>query len=470
MSLTNREAFQKIIAVQNEEVDMKDSSVFQNDNSFKLKVMSSPAPYSGPATANQDPELLNQTGIDSKYLFTARILDPGMPHEKFLEDPCNESVSPNAAAGSRLYALHTKVRLSQAGEMPQFQPGDIIESEMLAGDLTNLYDLQFCDMIGVKDVFQNQQISKAAACAKLGNLFAGGDGSSGVGGAGFVGNVAGKPLTANDKLVQTTEEPPLITILRNKGYVVYEDGSINTIGVRSENRKADSFDDIIHLIWYKNATWNDIAFQITADPGTKVLTSLKGVYFMQQGTAQLKEGQYVDGWKFGMHGKRNATKTKPARPGYKALTQNGPGYKKITVYRDNNRNDILDWELSGGGTETGGFGINIHKAGPSSQQVSNWSAGCQVFQTHSDYAKAMGIWESTGQKTFTYTLLLWSDISSNTSNAVAYNEDTRGKSWEWVDESAGTWKYLDENSGDWITVTGEAQKTATQIKTYKIGY
>ena len=44
MSLTHREAFHKLIATQNEEVDMKDSSVFQNDNSFKLKGMSSPAP------------------------------------------------------------------------------------------------------------------------------------------------------------------------------------------------------------------------------------------------------------------------------------------------------------------------------------------------------------------------------------------------------------------------------------------
>ena len=343
MSLTNREAFHKLIATQNEEVDMKDSSVFQNDNSFKLKVMSSPAPYSGPATANQDPELLNQTGIDSKYLFTARILDPGMPHEKFLEDPCNESVSPNAAAGSRLYALHTKVRLSQAGEMPQFQPGDIIESEMLAGDLTNLYDLQFCDMTGVKDVFQNQQISKAAACAKLGNLFGGGDGSSGVGGTGFVGNVAGKPLTANDKLVQTTEEPPLITILRNKGYVVYDDGTINSIGVRSSNRVPDKFDDVIHLIWKKGGTWNDVAFQITTDPGAVVLrgkvlsAALDFSYAARKGAAQLKEGQYVDGWKFGDH-----------RGKYKALTQNGPGYKTITVYRDNNLDNVLDWEASAG--------------------------------------------------------------------------------------------------------------------------
>ena len=81
MSLTNREALQTLIATQNEEVDEKDSSVFQNDNSFRIKVMSSPAPYSGPATANQDPELLNQTNIDSKYLFTGRILDPGMSHQ-----------------------------------------------------------------------------------------------------------------------------------------------------------------------------------------------------------------------------------------------------------------------------------------------------------------------------------------------------------------------------------------------------
>ena len=247
MSLTNREAFQRLITTQNEEVDEKDSSVFQNENSFRFKVMSSPAPYSGPATAIQDPEELSKNGIDSKYLFTGRILSPGMAHEKFLEDPCNESVSPDPGAGSRLYALHTKIRLSQAGAMPQFQPGDIIESEMFAGDLTNLYDLQFCDMTNIADVFQNQQISKAGACAKLGNLFGGGGGA-----AGSVAQVSGIPLTASDKLTQTTAEPPLITVLRNKGYIVYKDGVINTIGVRSQNNVADSFDDIMHLIWFKD--------------------------------------------------------------------------------------------------------------------------------------------------------------------------------------------------------------------------
>jgi hypothetical protein len=412
MSLTNREALQTLIATQNEEVDEKDSSVFQNDNSFRFKVMSSPAPYSGPATANQDPELLNQTNIDSKYLFTGRILNPGMPHQKFLEDPCNESVSPDAGAGSRLYALHTKVRFSKAGEMPQFQPGDIIESEMLAGGLTNLYDLQFCDMTGVKDIFQNQQISKAGACAKLGNLFGGG------GAPGFIGNVAGLPLTASDKLAQTAEEPKLITILRNKGYKVYEDGTINSIGVRSSNRVPDSFDDVMHLIWFKDGMWNDIGFQITTDPGLSIInrTAAKE-YLNAKGAAQLKEGQYVDAYIFGKHS---------GKPG---LQQVG----EVTVYRDNNADAVLDWESSGGGEDTGKrFGINIHRSGKNSQQVSTWSAGCQVFQKNSDFEKAWGIWKSTGQTRVTYTLLLWSDLTG-TSNAVVSAERP------WDTENRDSW-------------------------------
>ncbi len=415
MSLTNREAFQKLIATQNEEVDEKDSSVFQNENSFRMKVMSSPAPYSGPATANQDPELLNQTNIDSKYLFTARILDRGMAHEKFLEDPCNESVSPNAGAGSRLYALHTKVRLSHGGQMPQFQPGDIIESEMLAGDTRNLYDLQFCDMSGVKDVFQNQQISKAGACAKLGNLFGTGPGG---GGGGFTGNAAGVPLTASEKLTQTAEEPKLITILKNKGYKTYDDGTINTIGIRSSNRVPDKFDDIMHLIWKKDGMWNDIAFQITADPGLKVLMGkyiskkLDFRYATGKGIAQLKEGQYVDAYKFGPHG------------GYPALQQK----EKVTVYRDiydpaAGGAQVLDWEKSAGGESTGRFGINIHRAAQNriQQSVGAYSAGCQVFQSNADFQKALGIWNSTGQQRVTYTLLLWSDLTG-ADEAVASTE------------------------------------------------
>lgn len=403
MSLTNREAFQRLITTQNEEVDEKDSSVFQNENSFRFKVMSSPAPYSGPATAIQDPEELSKNGIDSKYLFTGRILSPGMAHEKFLEDPCNESVSPDPGAGSRLYALHTKIRLSQAGAMPQFQPGDIIESEMFAGDLTNLYDLQFCDMTNIADVFQNQQISKAGACAKLGNLFGGGGGA-----AGSVAQVSGIPLTASDKLTQTTAEPPLITVLRNKGYIVYKDGVINTIGVRSQNNVADSFDDIMHLIWFKDEMWNDIAFQITTDPGAKVLLGKKindkldFRYAASKGIAQLKEGQYVDAYKFGPHS------------GYPALQQSG----KVTVYRDTNLDNVLDWEGSAR-EDTGRFGINIHKSGNNSKQVGAYSAGCQVFQKSTDFAKAMGLWASTGQKRFTYTLLRWSDLTGSPAVASA---------------------------------------------------
>lgn len=416
MSLTKREAFQSLITTQDEDIDDRDGSVFQNDNSFRIKVLSGPRPYSGPATAISDPETIDKSGIDSKYMFSGRIIDPRMPHHKFLPDPCDEATSPNPAAGTRIYALHTNMRLSKAGQIPQFQPGDIIEGRMQAGDLTNLYDLQFADFDSIKEVFQNQSISKAGACAKLGNIFAAAGAASGAGGTGFVGNVAGIPLTASDKLTQTAAEPKLITILRNKGYQVYEDGSINSIGVRSSNRVPDKFDDVMHLIWLKDGMWNDIAFQITTDPGSLVIRGkvlspdLNFSYAGTKGAAQLKEGQYVDGWKFGSHRKK-----------YKALTQTGPNAKAITVYRDNNLDNVLDWESSGGGAKSGRFGINIHKAGTNSQQVGANSAGCQVFQKSADFAKAMGIWESTGQTSFTYTLLLWSDLSGADS-AVASTE------------------------------------------------
>jgi hypothetical protein len=89
------------------------------------------------------------------------------------------------------------------------------------------------------------------------------------------------------------------------------------------------------------------------------------------------------------------------RDSYKALVQVEP----VTVYRDYDRNALFDIFTK---TETGKFGINIHKAGDDSQNVDKWSAGCQVFQRTADFNDFMNLTDKHRDRygnRFTYTLI-----------------------------------------------------------------
>ena len=80
--------------------------------------------------------------------------------------------------------------------------------------------------------------------------------------------------------------------------------------------------------------------------------------------------------------------------------------KPVTVFRDYNRDAILDW--NNGREETGLFGINLHKAGANTQDIGKYSAGCQVFQNVSDFEEFMNLARKHKKlhgNTFTYTLI-----------------------------------------------------------------
>ena len=128
------------------------------------------------------------------------------------------------------------------------------------------------------------------------------------------------------------------------------------------------------------------------------------------GCAVMAEGQHPRLWKLGLH------------RGYKALEQVGD----VTVYRDNNRNNVLnfgvgdDYSDSGLIQQTGDFSINGHASDsdPWDSQdksridgdIGRWSAGCQVFARSSDFRRLIGLCEQSaalglyGDK-FTYTLV-----------------------------------------------------------------
>lgn len=187
----------------------------------------------------------------------------------------------------------------------------------------------------------------------------------------------------------------------SKGYKYFENGdyNLNVIGIRNSDTAhmvTNKFDDTITLSYKIDGEWQYHEFDCTTDPGTHWMDHpmMKNV-----GCAILKEGQYPKSHKIRKHQGR-----------YEALGQQNP----VTVYRDNNRDDI--YNLNQENTDTGLFGINIHRAtkyaGKKSTQVDKWSAGCQVIAANDDYTKFMKICRKARDKwsnNFTYTLLKSTD-------------------------------------------------------------
>ena len=185
--------------------------------------------------------------------------------------------------------------------------------------------------------------------------------------------------------------PYLLDAVADLGYAVFESGlyNLNIIGIRSKSHEANSFDDRICVVYKDESGWITRTWKATCDPGSYHLSNPSRV----SGTAILVPGQYRNVYKIGKH-----------RGKYDALTQrNGV----VKVYRDSNKDDILDADVSS--QEEGYFGINIHKAGQQSTRVDKWSAGCQVFANESDFNDFMDICRKQtterGWRTFTYTLI-----------------------------------------------------------------
>lgn len=184
----------------------------------------------------------------------------------------------------------------------------------------------------------------------------------------------------------------LIKQLKKKDYIVYDKPfQLNIVGVRANTTVPNKFDDIIY-VFFKNDKnkWVGKAYPATTDTGTYWLKNP----MRKSGSALLKEGQYVDTWIRRGHG---VTK-------YLALGQEKP----VTVYRDYNRDAVLDF--ANGREETGLFGINIHRAKKvgKASTVDKYSAGCQVFQDVEDFNEFMEMTkkhaELYGNK-FTYSLI-----------------------------------------------------------------
>ena len=198
--------------------------------------------------------------------------------------------------------------------------------------------------------------------------------------------------------------------VKSKGYKWFEDVNnkgydVNIVGVRNnatKGRVTNAFDDCMTISYKVDGEWQFHCYKCTTDPGSHWVENI----MREEGVAVLKPGQYRGSHKIRLHQGK-----------YPALGQKKP----VTVYRDNNKDGKYD--LDENNTQTGLFGINIHRAtarpGRKSTRVDKWSAGCQVIAANDDWHEfldicyeAKAIWGNS----FTYTLIESNDIDDTIGN------------------------------------------------------
>ena len=190
-----------------------------------------------------------------------------------------------------------------------------------------------------------------------------------------------------------------------KGYKWFHDNSnkgydVNIVGIRNSETKGrvtNAFDDKITISYKIDGEWQFHIFDCTTDPGT---AWMENPWIKEKGCAILKPNQYRGSHKLRLHSGK-----------YLALGQK----KDVTVYRDNDRDGNYDLDESK--TDTGLFGINIHRAtarkGGKSTRVDKWSAGCQVIADNDDWHEFLDICQAAREihgNSFSYTLLESKDL------------------------------------------------------------
>lgn len=202
------------------------------------------------------------------------------------------------------------------------------------------------------------------------------------------------------KLQQKCQNYNFEKLFKQKGYAYFTNGNynLNIIGIRNltnGNIQDNTFNDILVCIYKGN---NGVLYrkiwECTTDPGLK---SLK-CFTNPKGCAILVPNQYRGAYQIGLH-----------KGQYEALVQK----KIVKVYRDNNKDNILDFNTKN--IDLGIFGINIHRSNPNTEStiVDGWSAGCTVFKKAADFNDFMKICNKAKEiygNSFTYTLLTTDEL------------------------------------------------------------
>lgn len=172
------------------------------------------------------------------------------------------------------------------------------------------------------------------------------------------------------------------------GHRPYE---LNLVGFRADSTKPNTFNDKMKVFWYdKLGIYHQKTYQITTDPGTYWLLEPMN---SSGGTAMVAAGHYKNCWSLGYH-----------KGKYRALVQTGD----IDVFRDYNRNNVLDF--LNGTKIRGKYGINCHRASATTRtlKVDKYSAGCQVFADPKEFDEFIDLCERHAElygNHFSYTLV-----------------------------------------------------------------
>ena len=188
--------------------------------------------------------------------------------------------------------------------------------------------------------------------------------------------------------------PPILRRCADLGYAIFTDYNydLNLIACRSPSRISGVFDDVFHVVYRMGDRYIQESYPCTTDAGLYWMHNPSRV----EGTAILVAGQYRGVYKLDLHAGK-----------YLALCQrNG----SVSVYRDNNRDDVLDMDPQT--IQTGsGFGINIHRAHSQYdvEEVGRYSAGCVVIKDSGDFDRLIALAkkqrDTLGYDTFSLTLL-----------------------------------------------------------------
>jgi len=187
----------------------------------------------------------------------------------------------------------------------------------------------------------------------------------------------------------------IIDALKRLDYPIYKgDYNLNLIGIRSNDTDANTFNDVLVVLYEVNKKQHMHCFDMTTDPGVYYLNNPINM----DGTAVLKPGHYPSCWQVGRHKNQ-----------YYALKQTG----EMTVYRDGNLDDVVD--IDDDQLQTGLFGINLHRAfdNATSLSVGKFSAGCQVLAGSLNFDLLMALVKKSAAMygpRFSYSLLTEGDL------------------------------------------------------------
>lgn len=200
---------------------------------------------------------------------------------------------------------------------------------------------------------------------------------------------------SNVKFIDKVTVDSVIEAYKRLNYPLFTNGdyNVNIFGIRDDESVADTFNDLVCLLYRVNGEWVLKRYPATTDPGVHYRTHLLN----PNGTAILQNGYYRSAYQLGLH-----------RGKYTALVQRKP----LNLWRDKNKDNILDRD---GPTFFEVAGINIHHAANTgtTTRVGAHSAGCQVLSNIDDWNEFINIIITSSKKygkTFSYALFTESEF------------------------------------------------------------